>query len=402
MTFFEEINNENITGVALKNIAIKKLVISYFAKNGNCTIADLSKELSLSAPKVNSILTDLMADGLVNDNGKIGSTGGRKSHLYGLSKESAFFIGVDVKQNHINIGITDLQNNLIQILENKPFKLRNSQESLDELCGLIQDFIKGLPTPKDKILGICINLSGRINYSTGYSYSFFHFNEEPLSKVLESALGIRVFLENDSRAMAYGEFYSGNMQDDKNALFLNLDYGLGMGIMINDQIYYGKSGFAGEFGHIPFFKNEIICHCGKKGCLETEASGWALTRLFREKIRGGSSSIIQMDPEDIELPHIIEAAINDDTLAIELIARIGENLGRGIAMLINILNPNLIIMGGILTSTGEYLTLPIKSAINKYSLSLVNADTKMKTSRLGEQAGVIGACLLVRNRLFDI
>ena len=313
MTFFEEINNENITGVALKNIAIKKLVISYFAKNGNCTIADLSKELSLSAPKVNSILTDLMADGLVNDNGKIGSTGGRKSHLYGLSKESAFFIGVDVKQNHINIGITDLQNNLIQILENKPFKLRNSQESLDELCGLIQDFIKGLPTPKDKILGICINLSGRINYSTGYSYSFFHFNEEPLSKVLESALGIRVFLENDSRAMAYGEFYSGNMQDDKNALFLNLDYGLGMGIMINDQIYYGKSGFAGEFGHIPFFKNEIICHCGKKGCLETEASGWALTRLFREKIRGGSSSIIQMDPEDIELPHIIEAAINDDT-----------------------------------------------------------------------------------------
>lgn len=402
MTFFEEINNENITGVALKNIAIKKLVISYFAKNGNCTIADLSKELSLSAPKVNSILTDLMADGLVNDYGKIGSTGGRKSHLYGLSKESAFFIGVDVKQNHINIGITDLQNNIIQILENKTFNLRNSQDSLDELCNLIQEFIKSLPIARDKILGICINLSGRINYSTGYSYSFFHFNEEPLSKVLESALGIRVFLENDSRAMAYGEFYSNNMQDEKNALFLNLDYGLGMGIMINDQIYYGKSGFAGEFGHIPFFKNEIICHCGKKGCLETEASGWALTRLFREKIRGGSSSIIQMAPDEIELPHIIEAAKNDDTLAIELIARIGENLGRGIAMLINILNPNLIIMGGILTTTGEYLTLPIKSAINKYSLSLVNADTRLKTSRLGEQAGFIGACLLVRNRIFDI
>jgi predicted NBD/HSP70 family sugar kinase len=402
MTFFEEINNDNLTGVALKNITIKKLVISYFAKIGNCTIADLCKELGLSAPKITSILTDLIADGLVNDYGKIESTGGRKSHLYGLSKESAFFIGVDVKQNHINIGITDLQNNLIQIQENQIFKLRNNQESLDELCNLINEFINGLLTPKDKILGICINLSGRINYSTGYSYSFFHFNEEPLSKVLESALGIKVFLENDSRAMAYGEFYSNNMQDDKNALFLNLDYGLGMGIMINDEIYYGKSGFAGEFGHIPFFKNEIICHCGKKGCLETEASGWALTRMFKEKIREGSSSIIKLDPEAIELKHIIEAAKSDDTLAIELIAKIGENLGRGIAMLINILNPNLIIMGGILTSTGEYLTLPIKSAINKCSLSLVNADTKMKTSKLGEQAGVIGACLLVRNRLFDL
>jgi predicted NBD/HSP70 family sugar kinase len=384
MTFFEEINNDNLTGVALKNITIKKLVISYFAKIGNCTIADLCKELGLSAPKITSILTDLIADGLVNDYGKIESTGGRKSHLYGLSKESAFFIGVD------------------QILENQLFKLRNNQESLDELCNLINEFINGLLTPKDKILGICINLSGRINYSTGYSYSFFHFNEEPLSKVLESALGIKVFLENDSRAMAYGEFYSNNMQDDKNALFLNLDYGLGMGIMINDEIYYGKSGFAGEFGHIPFFKNEIICHCGKKGCLETEASGWALTRMFKEKIREGSSSIIKLDPEEIELHHIIEAAKSDDTLAIELIAKIGENLGRGIAMLINILNPNLIIMGGILTSTGEYLTLPIKSAINKCSLSLVNADTKMKTSKLGEQAGVIGACLLVRNRLFDL
>lgn len=402
MTFFEEINNDNITGVALKNITIKKLVISYFAKNGNCTIGDLSKELSLSAPKINSILTDLIADGLVDDYGKVESTGGRKSHLYGLLKESAFFIGVDVKQDHINIGITDLQNNLIQIIENQSFKLRNNQESLSELCNLVNEFIKGLPTPKDKILGICINLSGRINYSTGYSYSFFHFNEEPLSKVLESALGIRVFLENDSRAMAYGEFYSNNMQDDKNALFLNLDHGLGMGIMINDEIYYGKSGFAGEFGHIPFFKNEIICHCGKKGCLETEASGWALTRMFKEKIKEGSSSIIKIDPETIELSHIIEAAKSDDTLAIELIAKIGESLGRGIAMLINILNPNIIIMGGILTTTGEYLTLPIKSAINKYSLSLVNADTKMKTSKLGEQAGVIGACLLVRNRLFDL
>lgn len=402
MTFFEEINNENITGVALKNIGIKKLVISNFAKNGNCTIADLSKELALSAPKVNSILTELIADGLVTDLGKIESTAGRKSHLYGLAKESAFFIGVDVKQNHINIGITDLQNNLIQINENQPYKLNNNQESLDELCELINDFIKNFPKPKDKILGICINLSGRINYSTGYSYSFFHFNEEPLSKVIEAALGIRVFLENDSRAMAYGEFYSGTAQDDKNALFLNLDYGLGMGIMINDEIYYGKSGFAGEFGHIPFFKNEIICHCGKKGCLETEASGWALTRMFREKIKDGFTSIINLEPEAIELSHIIEAAKNDDTLAIELIAKIGENLGRGIAILINILNPNLIIMGGGLTSTGEYLTLPIKSAINKYSLSLVNADTKMKTSKLGEQAGVIGACLLVRNRLFAL
>jgi glucokinase-like ROK family protein len=402
MSFFEELNNEKITGVAYKNINIKKIVISYFANTGNSTIADLCKELSLSAPKVNNILSDLIADGLVKDYGKVDSTGGRRPNLYGLVPESAFFIGVDVKQNHINIGISDLQKNIIRLVEHQPYKLSNNQESLDELCNLISSFIKDIQTPKDKILGIGINLSGRINYATGYSYSFFHFNEEPLSKVIESHLGIKIFLENDSRAMAFGEFSSGVVNEEKDVLFLNLDYGLGMGIMINRQPYYGKSGFAGEFGHIPIFKNEIICTCGKKGCLETEASGWALTRMFKEKLKSGSSSLITINPDDIVLEDIIAAANNDDTLAIELIAEIGESLGRGIALLINIFNPELIIIGGILSSTGEYLRLPIKSAINKYSLSLVSADTQLKTSKLGEKAGVVGACLLVRNRLFEL
>jgi len=402
MTFFEELTNENITGVAYKNINIKKSVISYFANTGNSTIADLCKELSLSAPKVNNIFNELIADGLVKDYGKVDSTGGRRPNLYGLVSESAFFVGVDIKQNHINIGVSDLQKNMIRLLDHQPYKLSNDQKSLDNLCDIIIKFINDLEIPKDKILGVGINLTGRINYATGYSYSFFHFNEEPLSKVLEAQLGLKVFLENDSRAMAFGEFSSGVVNEEKNVLFLNLDHGLGMGIMINSQLYYGKSGFAGEFGHIPIFKNEILCHCGKKGCLETEASGWALTRMFKERLLEGSSSTINIDPADIDLESIIEAAKNDDTLAIELIAEIGENLGRGIALLINLFNPELILIGGRLASTGEYLRLPIKSALNKYSLSLVNADTQLKTAKLGEKAGVIGACLLVRNRLLAL
>jgi len=402
MTFFEELSSESLTGVAYKNINIKKSVISYFANSGNSTIADLCKELALSAPKVNNLLNELISDGLVKDYGKIDSTGGRRPNLYGLVPESAFFIGVDVKQSHINIGISDLQKNMVKTTEHHPYKLSNNKESLDELCRLIDDFINELQAPKDKILGIGINLSGRINYATGYSYSFFHFHEEPLSKVIESYLGIKVFLENDSRAMAYGEFSSGVVKDEKNVLFLNLDYGLGMGIMLNSQLYYGKSGFAGEFGHMPVFKNEIICHCGKKGCLETEASGWALLRMFKEKLKSGSTSSVKRDPEEIELEDIIDAANNDDVLAIELIAAIGENLGRAIALLINLFNPELVLLGGNLAGTGEYIRLPIKSAVNKYSLSLVNTDTQLKISRLGERAGVIGACLLVRNRLLEL
>lgn len=409
MTFFEELNDEKMSGVAYKNIQLKKNAISYLCNVGSCTIADLCKELNLSTPKVTNLINELIRDGLVKDLGKVQSTGGRKPNLYGMIADSVFFLGVDVKQNHINIGLLDLQKNLRETQENVPYSLSNDQRSLDELISLIRDFIKSSSISREKILGLGINLSGRINYSTGYSYSFFHFNEEPLAKTLEKKLGIKTFLENDSRAMAYGEFNAGVVREEKNVLFLNMDYGLGMGVMINSHLYYGKSGFAGEFGHIPIFDNEIICNCGKKGCLETEASGWALTRLFKEKVLSGSSTIIFNNKniktskiEEIQLGDILEAANNDDVLSIDLIANVGEKLGRGIALLINIFNPELVIIGGSLAATGEYIRLPIKSAINKYSLSLVSSDTQLRVSQLGEKAGIIGACLLVRDRLLNL
>lgn len=405
-TFFEELNNDAITGVAYKNIHLKKAVISYFANIGNATIADLCKELNLSIPKVTTLLNDLIQDGMVQDNGKIDSSGGRKPNLYGIIPDSVVFIGVDVRKNHLNIGLTDLSKNIIKISERLPYQLENNKESLENLCSLINQFIKESPVPKEKILGIGINLSGRINHTSGYSYSFFNFEEEPLAKIIGAKVGIPVFLENDTRAMACGEFSSGGIaKAEKDVLFLNLDYGLGLGILVDGALYYGKSGYSGEFGHIPIFDNEILCHCGKKGCLETEASGWALTRMFKAKLREGSSSIVtslKTNIDDIEMEDIINAANNDDVLAIELIGKIGANIGRGIALLINIFNPELVILGGSLSTTKEYIRLPIKSAINKYSLNLVSNDTQLKMSNLGEEAGIIGACLLVRNQVLSL
>jgi glucokinase-like ROK family protein len=404
-TFLEELHSELVSGVAYKNVNLKKGIIGYFANVGNATIADLCKEINLSVPKVTLLLNELIQDGLVKDYGKVESTGGRKPNLYGLMPDSAFFVGVDIKQSYINIGLSDLQRNLVKVTERIPYQLENNKESLEALIQVINNFIEEVQVPADKILGVGINLSGRINYATGYSYSFFYFDEEPLSKKIETRIGIPVFLENDSRAMAIGEFNSSAMQGEKDVLFLNLDYRIGLGILVNSQLYYGKSGYSGEFGHIPFFNNEIICHCGKKGCLETEASGWALIRMMQEKLLEGSTSVLTQGrhkPEDITLDDIIEAANNDDVLAIELIGKIGGHLGRSIALLINIFNPELVILGGSLAATGEYLRLPIKSAINKFSLSLVSNDTQLRMSALGERTGVIGACLLVRKRLLSL
>ena len=404
-TFLNDLKNENLSGVAYKNVTLKKHILAEFANNGNATITDLGKLLNVSIPKVNELLNELMEDGLVKDYGKTESALGRRPNVYGLAPDSVFFIGVEVKNAYINIGILDFKNKLVKITEKIPYKLSNSQTSLDDLCSIIKQFIEEQPGIYERIVGIGINLSGRVNYKTGYSYSYFYFNENPLSKVIESKLGIVTFLENDTRAMAYGEFCNGEVTHEKNVLFINIDYGIGMGVMINGELYYGKSGFAGEFGHIPFFKNEIICHCGKKGCLETEASGQALTSNFIKRVQQGASTLVTKkvkDYNDIQLEDIIDAAKNDDTLAIELIAEVSEKLGKGIALLINLFNPELIILGGSLSSTGDCVYLPVKTAINKYSLSLVNNDTELKLSKLGEHTGVIGACLLVRNKLFSI
>lgn len=403
MKRFTEINNESISGVAYKTITIKKAVIAYFSRYGNATIADLKTQLSLSTPKIIDVLNDLVEFGLVKDYGKQESSGGRKPNVYGLVNGAGYFLGVDIKNDHLKFAILDLQKNLVSFKDKVPYEASNTEKGLNELCNIILGFIKESSLPKDKLLGIGISLFGRINQISGKSHNLFNFYNEPLDGVLSQKLDMRVFIENDSRAMCYGEFARGVVTTEKDMLFLNIDYGLGVGIIINGSLYYGKSGFSGEFGHVPAFDNEIMCRCGKKGCLETEVSGWALLNQFKQRIDKGSASILsdKYKEGNLEIDDILEAIYNDDVLAIELVAEMGGKLGRSMASLINIFNPELVVLGGKLTAAGENLLLPLKTALRKYSSSLVNNDTQIKITELNEQAGVWGACLLARNRVLE-
>lgn len=400
----ELFNDKNVSGVAYKNKSLKRKILTHLDRHGDFTITELSRELNTSVPKITSLVNELIEDRLIRDNGKFDSTGGRRASIYGLVADACYFIGVDVKRYYINVGLLDFRKNLVNLKEKIPYRLANTKESFEQLLELIRQYMQELKIPKNKILGMGINLSGRINQTTGYSYSYFHFQEEPLADTIQREFGIPTFLENDSRAMAYGEFCSGDVAGARHVLFVNMDYGIGLGILIDGKLYYGKSGFSGEFGHIPFFDNEILCHCGKKGCLETEASGQSLLRKFNEKLRQGSTSSAvkkKKDASEVSLLDIIAAAHQEDMLSIEMLAEIGEKIGKGLAMLINVFNPELLILGGTLSETGDYLRLPIKSAINKYSLSLVNSDTQLRISRLGEKAGVMGACLIARDKVLS-
>ena len=398
-------SSDKISGTEYKNSILKKNILIYMAKFGEVTIADLARELNVSVPSVTKLVTELKEDGYLEDNGKIETSGGRRPNVFGLAADAFYFLGVDVRRRRLDIALLDFQGNIIEKKEGIPFVLENTMAAFEQICLEINNFIDESSLGKEKIIGVGISLTGRVDSNDGYSYTYFNFNETPLTDLFEERLGIRSYIENDSRAMVYAEKIFGVVKEEKNVLFLNLGRGIGVGEMFDGKLYYGKTGFAGELGHIPLLDNEIICHCGKKGCLETEASGIALEKMFIEHLAAGETSVLSekwKSGEDILLYDIIEAANNDDVLSITLIANIAEKLGRGVGVLINLLNPDLVVVGGSLSLVGDYLMLPLKRATNKYSLTLVSKDTKFKMSKLGETASVIGVAMLVRAKILGV
>lgn len=388
-----------------KNALIKKKIINHYIYNGNSTITDLSKEIDLSVPTVTKLIGEMCEEGFINDYGKLETSGGRHPNLYGLNPGSGYFIGVDIKQFAVNIGLINFKGDMVELKMNIPYIFENTIESLNKLCQLILNFIKKSPIDKEKILNINMNISGRVNPESGYSYSIFYFEERPLAEILSEKLSYKVTIDNDTRAMTYGEYMVGGVNSEKDIIFVNISWGLGIGIIIDGKVYTGKSGFSGEFGHVSTYDNEIICHCGKKGCLETEASGLAMHRMLIERIKGGASSILSelvLKEENLTLDDIIAAVIKEDMLCIDIVEEVGQKLGKQIAGLINIFNPEMVIIGGTVSLTGDYITQPIKTAVRKYSLNLVSKDSVIITSKLKDKAGIIGACMIARSRMFEI
>lgn len=390
---------------------IKRQIIAHYINNGPTTTTDLAKTLSLSIPTVTKYISELDRYGYIADYGKLETAGGRHPTMYGLKPEAGFFIGVDVKHTSVNIGLIDFTGKMLVTDYELPFKLENTPECLDELCALVKDFIARQKEAigqidSNNILNVNINLPGRINPTTGCSYTLFtYFEDESLADYLTKTIGLRTSIDNDTRGMAYGEYTRGCATDRgaKHVLYLNMSWGVGLGIILNGEIYTGTSGFSGELGHISTWESEILCPCGKKGCLQTLCSGRAMHRILKERIMGGENSILServLKGEEISFKDIIKASQEEDILCLEILSEMGSYMGKQVAVLINLFNPEMIIVGGSLSLTGDFLTQAIKTLVNTYTLKVVNADTEITTACLGEEAGVIGACMLARKRRF--
>ena len=384
--------------------AEKKSILSLCEKGDTFSLADLARELGTSIPKITRIVGEMEQAGILSDWGKQESATGRRPSLYGLNPNAGYFVGIEVGQDALTLAVTDFTGRLLQFQDGIAYNLTGTEASVLGLCAAVKKQVRKYRLEPGKVRAVGVNLTGRVNHQTGYSYSYYISEEKPVRDILEAGFGLPVFIENDSRGMAFGEYMSGIAGDARTVLFLNVGWGLGMGMVLDGKLFNGKSGFSGEIGHFPLLDNHQICRCGKVGCLETGASGLALHRLIGERLAKGSPSILSAayaTQNDITLSDILDAVAKEDVTAIECVEEVGNTLGRAVAGLINIFNPDVVVVGGRLSVTEQYLMPPLLSAVNRLSLNLVNNDTVIKVSRLGNKAGAVGASLLAKHRLLN-
>ena len=380
-------------------------ILEQFVSQGTFTIPEMSKAVGVSLPTATSAINELIKAGLVREVGKKDISSGRIPMAYDLVPNAGYFVGVNPEMDCLALAASDFCGNLITEKIRVPYTYENTPENLEQMAKIINDFIATLPYAKEEILQICVNVAERVNPFEGNAYNMFTFLEESLTSKLTKLIQIPVCIENDTRSMTFAEFIKGRSKGLKNVIFANVCWGLAIGIIIDGKLYYGKSGYSGEFGHMTAYNNNIICHCGKIGCIETEVSGRALKRKLTEKILNGKTSILSdkvlNKKEELTLQDLLDAIAKEDVLSLATLQNIADELGKQLAGVINIFNPEMLVIGGEMSATGDYLTLPARMGIKKFSLNIVNEDSQIVTSSLKGLAGITGACLMARHRLLN-
>lgn len=395
---FEENKEDSLSGN--KWHALRKAIVKSLLVQGDSTISDLSINVQSSIPTVTKVVNELLVESIVQEVGKIMNTGGRRPSLYSIVDDSGYLLGLDVRRNQLSLGLQNIKNRFIAMDLKKSFNLEESDQSLDELILHVKSFLAKAGVERNKVLGICVSTIGRTNSEQGMSDKPFFNQNRPFAEELASRIGVPVYLENDTRAMAWGEYAQGNIGDGEDVIFLNYDWGVSVGFIVKGQLYYGQSGYSGEFGHSPILNNGVNCYCGQKGCLETEISGWSLVQQFEAEIAKGRQSLVNIKDSDHPYKKILHGAlVQEDALCLDLITAQCEKMGKYLAVLINLFNPATLIIGGDFAQLGDVVLKPIEASIKKHSVSLLTKDIVIRLSEAGEEAPLVGACYVVKDKI---
>lgn len=397
---------ENNSNVTLKKGMARKRIIRSLYYNGTLSNLEIGRQLFITPPSVNLLLKGLIDEGIVGITGHGSSKGGRKPRMYGLVKDFAYVLAVDMDQYYTRLAIFNLHNENITPPKVIPLKLDNEKQTFDTLITEIQELMRSSKIERSKFLGVGLSMPGLVNTKLGVNYTFLNFgSSKSLQQLIEEKLHIPVYIENDASVLALGESKFGLAKGVSNALVIKMNWGVGLGLILNGSLYRGSAGMAGEFSHIPTVDNGIICSCGKQGCLETETSAIVLAKLAKEGIREGKLStlknMVNEDLERIDSGMVVKAASMGDQYSVQILSLVGFNLGKGIAILIHLFNPELIILGGSMARANQYLMVPIQQALNKYCIPRIHDVTRIGVSSLDDRGGLIGAVVLVMENVFD-
>ncbi len=311
-------------------------------------------------------------------------------------------IGIDVGGTNVKIALVNEKGNIIYS-NSIPTRAEMGYEyTINNMKEAISELIKETKSDAKNIEGIGFGFPGQIDYQKGIvrlAPNIPGWVEVPIAEIIEKEFGIPTRVDNDVRCAALGELNYGAGIGCENLICITVGTGIGSGLIINGKLVRGASNAAGEIGHIKLEMNGgPLCGCGDRGCLEAFASGPSIVAMAEEYIKGGKSTKYRELANPDITPYIVsEAAKQGDPVAKRIFTIMGEYIGIGLASVVNLLNPEKIIIGGGVAAAGDLLLNPIKENLIKRAMPIAGAAVEIVPAQLGNTAGVIGASLLIKS-----
>jgi glucokinase-like ROK family protein len=366
--------------------------------------ADIVRRTGLAKSTISVYVDRLIAVGLIREEAKPGG----KRRMLKVAESAGCVIGVDLGQTHLNVGLCDLEGEILDSVYGEADLLHETPEAiLSRVIEASRNLSSRNALGPSALFGIGFGLPGPVDYVHGVPVSppvMPGWDRFPVASYLAREFTCPVFVDNDVNVMALAERDKGAAAGERDFLFVKAGSGIGAGIVVDGRIYRGAKGAAGDIGHISVGDDETLCHCGNRGCLEAIAGGRALASLAAQSAESGASRFLAArlaEKEKITTELLARGAAMGDEESLRLLIAAGKRLGDVLAKLVNFFNPSLIVVGGGLSNLGERYIASIRESIYRRSTPLATSDLVIKRSTLGDRAGVTGAAILVLDEIFS-
>lgn len=383
------------------------LILDLLRRFAPLSRAELSGRSGLNRSTVSSIISSLVEDGFVQETELQGSRVGRPGMDLVLNPRGGFAVGVELGVDFISVVTTDFTANILWSQHAATDPRDGQAHILEQALAVTKVAVDHGLEQGLRPLGIGIAVAGLVDSHQGKLMFApnLGWRDVPLSGLWTERFRLPVFVENEANAAAVGEYYFGTARGVENFIFLSAGIGLGGGIMIGGKLFRGKSGYASEVGHMMIDPQGELCGCGKRGCWETLVGPRAVLRRVRKQLQAGATSSLKSlsngDLEKISFEMVCAAAGSGDAVALQVLQEVGQNLGFGIANLLNIFNPELVVLGGALNCASAFLMPVVEKTAHENALELAYQGVHLVPSAFGDEAAVIGAVALVLDDIFN-